>query len=69
MARHLQGELDTKLHARSCREIRKHLADCPNCTAYLDSLKKTVFLYRHYPDPRLPKRTRQRLFAILRLGA
>jgi predicted anti-sigma-YlaC factor YlaD len=67
VAKHLQEELDTQLRSRACREIKRHLESCPNCTAYLDSLKKTVLLYRRFPDPRVPARTREKLFAILKL--
>lgn len=67
VARHLLEELDGDLQSRACSEIRKHLAQCPNCTAYLDSLRKTVLLYRRFPDPHTPKRIREKLFAVLKL--
>lgn len=67
VARHLQDELDSKLLSRACREIRRHLAGCPNCTAYLDSLQKTILLYKRFPDQHVPKRTRDKLFAVLRI--
>ncbi len=67
VASHLQLQLDTKIRTRACREIRRHLEHCQNCTAYLDSLKKTILLYKKYPDPRVPKRMRQKLLAILKL--
>ena len=64
---HICEELDTRLTSAQCREIKRHLAKCPNCTAYLDSLKKTIKLYASYPDARLPRKSRQRLFATLKL--
>lgn len=67
VATHLQFQLDSKLRTRACREIMRHLEHCPNCTAYLDSLQKTILLYRKYPDPQVPKRMRQKLLAILKL--
>ncbi len=67
VATHLQLQLDSKLRTRVCREIKRHLEHCPNCTAYLDSLKKTILLYKKYPDPQVPKRMRQELHAILKL--
>lgn len=67
VAAHLQLQLDSNLRTRACREILRHLEGCPNCTAYLDSLKKTILLYKKYPDPRVPKRMRQKLLAILKL--
>ena len=68
VAHHIQTELDVDLDARKCREIKRHLERCPNCTAYLDSLKKTVLLYKRYPDPHVPSRTRETLFAILKIS-
>jgi predicted anti-sigma-YlaC factor YlaD len=67
VAKHIQTQLDAGLRSADCRKIRKHLRRCPNCTAYLDSLKKTVLLYKRYPDPRVPSRTREKLWAILEL--
>jgi hypothetical protein len=67
VAKHFQDELDAELQSRACKEIRKHLALCPNCTAYLDSLRKTVLLYKRFPDPHTPKRMREKLFAVLKL--
>jgi hypothetical protein len=67
VARHIQERLDYQLSRSAYRQIKRHIERCPNCTAYLDSLKKTVYLYRHEPDPRLPSRTRKKLYAVLHL--
>jgi len=67
VAKHICGDLDEHINSPECRAIRKHLATCPNCTAYLDSLKKTVLIYEHLPNPRLTKRARKTLFAKLKL--
>jgi predicted anti-sigma-YlaC factor YlaD len=67
VAKHVCGELDEHMNSAECRAIRKHLETCPNCTAYLDSLKKTVLIYRRVPNPRAPKRMRKQLFAKLKL--
>ena len=67
VAGHVQQELDSRLHDATLRTIRDHVRICPNCAAYLDSLKKTVLLYRRLPSPHVSKRTRDRLFAVLRL--
>ncbi len=68
VARHIQNQLDAELLSPACREIRKHLRRCPNCTAYLDSLKKTALLYKRYPDPDVPARMREKLLAILEVS-
>jgi hypothetical protein len=65
--RHICENLDTDLGSEQCREIRAHIEKCDNCTAYLDSLKKTVYLYRTYPTPRVPARARRELIAKISL--
>lgn len=67
VATHVCGELDEHMDSAECRAIKKHLATCPNCTAYLDSLKKTVLIYQHVPNPRVPKQMKKKLFARLKL--
>ena len=66
---HICEELDTKLSSAKCRELKRHLERCPNCTAYLDSLRKTITLYGSSPNPRLPQKVRKQLFAVLKLKA
>ncbi len=65
---HLCDNLDSKLDSESCRRIKAHIAECKNCTALLDSLKKTVSLYRTYPAPKLPASIKRELFAVLHVG-
>ena len=67
VAKHLCENLDEQINARLCREIRKHLQECPDCTAYLDSLRKTITLYRNVPCPRVPNSARKTLYAVLKL--
>jgi predicted anti-sigma-YlaC factor YlaD len=67
VARQFEETLDKDLSRAARRLVRKHLAQCPKCTAYFDSLKKTVLLYRCCPDPQAPARMRQKLMAILKL--
>ena len=64
--RYICENLDDKLDSPGCRQIKKHLEDCPNCLAYLDSLKKTVRLYQVFPHPRLTKQSRRRIHTVLR---
>ena len=67
IARHICEELDGRISSRECREIRRHLEKCRNCTAYLDSLKKTVRMYRIVPTPRPTAKRRRQLFMSLSL--
>ena len=64
--RHICDNLDQRLGTRRCAEIKRHLGACPDCRAYLDSLKATVRLYRSLPSPPLPKGAHERLISALR---
>lgn len=68
VAKHVQEHLDYRLSQAEHRKLKEHLDNCPNCTVYLDSLKKTVRLYRQYPDPKIPNKVRKKLHAVLKLG-
>jgi anti-sigma factor RsiW len=61
----LCDNLDEDIHSPRCREIRRHLEECVDCSAYLASLKKTVVLYRTFPVPRLPRRLHARLLKAI----
>ncbi len=63
---HLCENLDSKLDSESCRQIKAHIKGCKNCSALLDSLKKTVYLYKQYPSPELPQQLREKLFEVIR---
>jgi len=52
-----------------CREIKQHLEICTNCAEYLDSLKKTILLFRQYPDPKIPRMFHKRLFTALKAAS
>jgi RNA polymerase sigma-70 factor (ECF subfamily) len=42
----LSDYVDEDLKRAVCREIQKHLAGCPDCTLQVDSVKKTIRVYR-----------------------
>lgn len=46
----LSEYLDDELPARNCRELERHLADCPPCLAYLETLRTTAAACRKYGD-------------------
>jgi len=69
VAKHICDNLDSELDQKKCREIKHHIKDCPNCYAYLDSMKKTIHLYRIEGSPSVPKRLRSELFAVLNLSS
>lgn len=67
VAAHICDHLDADIRTKRCREIQRHIRTCPNCYAYLDSMKKTVRLYKIQRSPTLPRAARSRLLAILPL--
>ena len=64
---HAGEDLDELLAGDVYARIRHHLDHCPNCEAYIDSLKKVVKLYRRYPDQHLGNTVRKRLHAVVSL--
>lgn len=65
---HICDNLDADLDSDKCREVRKHLASCPDCTALLDSVKKTVSLYKKAPNPEVPSAAHKRLFKTIEIA-
>ena len=43
-------KVDQDLSSPTCRQLREHLSTCPFCSAYYDSLKETILLYRKYDE-------------------
>ncbi len=42
------AELGEDLDSPSCKALREFIQTCPNCAAFVDSVKKTIRLYREY---------------------
>lgn len=42
----LSEYLDADLPPATCEEIARHIADCPPCVEFVDSLKKSIALCR-----------------------
>jgi predicted anti-sigma-YlaC factor YlaD len=59
--------LDVDLNSPACTQIKKHLDNCPNCVTYLNTLKKTILLYKEYDKPGLKKSAKNRLKFIFKL--
>jgi predicted anti-sigma-YlaC factor YlaD len=60
---YLEGDLRPEL----CAEIERHLAECGNCRIVVDTLRKTVMLYRTYGHEEVSDDTKARLIAVLEL--
>lgn len=60
---YIDGELDASL----CVELEAHLAECPDCRVMVDTVRKTVTLYRAQAPAELPVDVEDRLFKVLDL--
>lgn len=63
----LSGYLDGELDAPLCAEIDRHMAECGDCRVVVDTLRKTVTLYRQHGHADLPDDARARLYTVLNL--
>jgi predicted anti-sigma-YlaC factor YlaD len=71
--RHLLNSLseyiDQELEDQVCQILEAHLAECENCRIVVDTLRKTVYLYKATAsDPEMPQEVRERLYRSLDLG-
>ena len=51
----LSEYLNPELPPEACREVETHLAGCPPCIEFAESLRKTVELCRGYRPTELPE--------------
>jgi predicted anti-sigma-YlaC factor YlaD len=67
---YLSEYLDDELEDEPlCAEIEAHLESCDNCRVVVDTLKKTISLYRSSAEhTELPERVRKRLYHRLDLS-
>lgn len=63
LSEYLDGDASPKL----CAEIERHLAGCTNCRVTVETLSKTVLLYRELPQPVFSAEARQCLYRALDL--
>lgn len=63
LSAYLDGELETAL----CAEIEQHLRGCEDCRVLVDTLNKTITLYRNYGQETLPPGAHERLTKVLDL--
>lgn len=60
--------IDGELDEATCAELKKHLAACPRCRIYVDSVRKTIVLYQEKDALRkLPAASRRRICATIAL--
>ncbi len=63
LSAYLDGELENAL----CAEIEQHLQGCDGCRVVVDTLNKTITLYRHYGQASVPPDAHERLTRVLHL--
>ncbi len=61
--------IDGELAPDLCAELEQHMAGCENCRVVVDTLRRTVSLYRTLPaDPDLPPDVEERLWRSFDMG-
>jgi RNA polymerase sigma-70 factor (ECF subfamily) len=63
LSEYVDGELDETL----CAEIENHMAGCPDCRAVVNTLEKTIELYRTAGHVDVPSDVEERLYKVLKL--
>lgn len=64
----LSDYVDGELAPELCAELERHLSECDNCRIVVNTLKKTIDLYRTpSAEDMLPDDIRQRLYYRLHL--
>lgn len=63
----LSDYIDGELSPELCEALEAHMRECPNCYIVVDTLRKTVVLYRSLEPPEMPAEVEQRLFQVLHL--
>lgn len=62
------ADLGADIDSPLCQEIKKHLDECPDCCANVDSIKKTVYIYRRVmKNKNVPEDVDTRLWKVLNL--
>ncbi len=71
--RELLGELSSYIDGEAeqalCHEIEAHIAECSDCLIMVDTLRKTITLYRAMSADPLPGDVEERLYRRLDISA
>ena len=59
--------IDGELEATLCAEIEAHLYGCPDCQVMIDTMRRTITLYRTQTAVELPSDVEVRLYKVLNL--
>ena len=63
----LSDYVDGTLSEELCRELEEHMRTCENCRIVVNTLTKTIALYRQIPAPEMPSAVKERLYKVLHL--
>ncbi len=63
----LPDYLDGQAREAICRAIEEHLMECEDCRIVVDTMKKTITLYRCAPMEDVPTDVHRRLVRVLNL--
>jgi anti-sigma factor (TIGR02949 family) len=64
----ISGYVDGSLQEDLCRELERHMSECENCRVVVDTMQKTILLYRTTSTKTdVPAGVRERLFKRLEL--
>ncbi len=67
LLRQLSDYIDGTLEATLCAELDTHLAGCTDCRVMVDTVRKTITLYRAGAAAELPPGVQERLLEVLHL--
>jgi len=62
LSEYVDGELDPEL----CQHLERHMEDCHPCLVFVNTLKKTITLYKYASSEPLPKEVHLRLHDFLK---
>jgi anti-sigma factor RsiW len=65
LSEYVDGELAPEL----CAELERHMAECGDCRIVVDTLRKTVSLYKTYGHEEIPAEAKERLYAVLHVDS
>lgn len=64
----LSDFIDGDASAALCAEIHRHMTGCQKCRIVVDTLRKTINLYRQLPGPEMSDKIRERLYKTIDLS-
>ncbi len=64
----LSDYLDETAPESLCVDIERHITGCPDCRIVVDTLRRTIYLYRQMPRTAMPEDARKRLYKALDLA-